>query len=71
MSKGQVKGRAAQVTGKIEEVAGKATGDRDLEAEGRVDKNVGKMRSTASGVKKDVKRHGAQDGVLGGSVNIR
>ncbi len=56
MSKGQVKGRAAKVTGKIEEVAGKATGDRDLEAEGRVDKKVGKMRSAASGVKKDVKR---------------
>jgi uncharacterized protein YjbJ (UPF0337 family) len=56
MTKGQVKGRVEQATGKIKEVAGKATGDRDLEAEGRVDKNVGKVRSTASDIKEDVKR---------------
>jgi uncharacterized protein YjbJ (UPF0337 family) len=56
MTKGQVKGRVEQATGKIKEVAGKATGDRDMEAEGRVDKNVGKVRSTASDIKEDVKR---------------
>jgi uncharacterized protein YjbJ (UPF0337 family) len=56
MTKGQVKGRVEQATGKIKEVAGKATGDRALEAEGRVDKNVGKVRSTASDIKDDIKR---------------
>jgi uncharacterized protein YjbJ (UPF0337 family) len=55
MTKGQVKGRVEQATGKIKEVAGKATGDRDMEAEGRVEKNVGKVRSTASDIKEDVK----------------
>ncbi len=56
MNKGQVKGRTEQATGKIKEVAGKATGDSDLDAEGRVDKNVGKVRSTASDVKEDIKK---------------
>lgn len=56
MNKGQVKGRVEQATGKIKEVAGKATGDSELESEGRVDKNVGKVRSTASDVKEDVKK---------------
>ncbi len=56
MNKGQVKGRTEQATGKIKEVAGKATGDSQLESEGRVDKNVGKVRSTASDIKEDVKK---------------
>ncbi len=56
VNKSQVKGRAEQAGGKIKEVAGKATGDKDLEAEGRADKDVGKLRSTAGDVKEDIKR---------------
>ena len=55
MNKDQVKGRAEEVKGNIKEVAGKAVGNRDLEAEGKVDKAGGKVQSTYGDTKEKAK----------------
>lgn len=55
MNKDQVKGRAEQAKGSIKETAGKAVGNKELEAEGKVDKAAGKTQATYGDVKKDVK----------------
>ena len=44
MDKDRIKGSAQQAKGKIKEVAGKATGDKKLEGEGKADKIGGKIR---------------------------
>jgi len=55
MNKDQVKGRAEQAKGSLKETAGKVVGNRDLEAEGQVDKAAGKAQATYGDVKEDVK----------------
>ena len=42
--KEQVKGAGQEAKGKFKEVTGRATGDRGLEAEGNIEKNIGKVR---------------------------
>lgn len=42
MNKNQVSGRVEQAKGAVKEVAGKAVGNASLEAEGNVQKNMGK-----------------------------
>ena len=56
MNKDQVKGRTNTATGKIKEVVGKATGDKDLEAKGTVEKVGGKVRSAYGDIKSDIKK---------------
>ncbi len=56
MNKDQVKGRTSTVTGKIKETVGKATGDKDLEVKGTVEKIGGKARATYGDVKSDIKK---------------
>jgi uncharacterized protein YjbJ (UPF0337 family) len=51
MDKDRIKGSAEQAKGKVKEVAGKATGDAKLEAEGKTDKAGGKIRNVIGGIK--------------------
>src|SRR5262249_44497283 len=51
MDKDRIKGSAQQAKGKVKEVAGKATGDKKLEGEGKADKIGGKIRNAVSGMK--------------------
>jgi len=46
MDKERIKGGLDKATGTIKENAGQMTGDRDLEAEGKLDKAEGKVRSS-------------------------
>ena len=51
MDKDRIKGSAQQAKGKVREVAGKATGDKKLEGEGKADKVGGKVRNAVGGMK--------------------
>jgi uncharacterized protein YjbJ (UPF0337 family) len=55
MNKDQVEGRVEQAKGAVKEGTGKALNDRDLEAEGTVDKAAGKTQSTVGDAKEKVK----------------
>ena len=44
MHKDEMKGAAKDVKGSIKQAAGKATGDKRMEAEGAVEKTVGKIQ---------------------------
>jgi uncharacterized protein YjbJ (UPF0337 family) len=55
MNKDQVKGRIDQAAGKIKEEAGDLVGNKKMEQEGRVEKNVGEGRAKLGDVKEDVK----------------
>jgi uncharacterized protein YjbJ (UPF0337 family) len=55
MNKDQVKGRVKEAKGKIKEVAGKLVGNESLEAEGKVQKTLGKAQAKFGDVKQDVK----------------
>jgi uncharacterized protein YjbJ (UPF0337 family) len=45
MDKDRIEGAGKQVKGAIKDAAGKVTGDRKLQAEGKADKLVGKVQS--------------------------
>jgi uncharacterized protein YjbJ (UPF0337 family) len=51
MDKQRIEGGLKKVTGTIKEKAGQMTGDRDLEAEGKMDKAEGKVRSAVGHAK--------------------
>src|SRR4051794_16695155 len=51
MDRQRVEGGLKKATGTIKEKAGQMTGDRDLEAEGKVDKGEGRVRSAVGKVK--------------------
>ena len=55
MNKDQVKGRIEQATGKVKEVAGKVTGDKELEQEGKVQNVGGKVQAGYGDLKEDIK----------------
>ena len=55
MNKDQVKGRVEEAKGNIKESTGKAVGNRDLEAEGTVDKAAGKAQKNYGDTKEKVK----------------
>ncbi len=55
MNKDQVKGRYEEAKGKVKEVAGNVTGDKELEIEGNIQKNLGKAQAGFGDVKEDVK----------------
>ncbi len=55
MNKEQVKGRAEEAVGKVKEVAGHVTGDKELEAKGDAQQVAGKVRATAGDTVEDVK----------------
>ena len=55
MNKDQVKGRVEQAKGSVKQTTGEALDDKDLEAEGAVDKAAGKAQATYGDVKEKVK----------------
>jgi uncharacterized protein YjbJ (UPF0337 family) len=55
MNKDQVKGRTDQAKGSVKEVTGKVVGNRNLEAEVKIDKSTGKARADYGDLKEDVK----------------
>jgi uncharacterized protein YjbJ (UPF0337 family) len=55
MNKDQVKGRAKELQGKINEVTGEVLGDKKLEVEGKIQQIGGKARAKLGDVKQNVK----------------
>lgn len=55
INKDQIKGRIKEAEGKVKEVAGKLVGNEDLEAKGRVQKDLGEAQAKFGDVKRDVK----------------
>lgn len=55
MDKEHLKGTAKKVEGGAKEAAGKVSGDRSLEAEGKLDKAEGEVRKTVGDVKDAVR----------------
>jgi uncharacterized protein YjbJ (UPF0337 family) len=55
MDREHVKGAADKAKGTIKETAGKLSGDRELEAEGKMDKAKGDVHNAAGNVKDAVR----------------
>ncbi len=55
MNKDQVKGRVEEAKGAVKETTGKVVGNKDLQAEGTVDKTAGKTRANYGDAKEKVK----------------
>ena len=55
VNKDQVNGVAKQVKGSVKQAAGKATGNRQTEAEGAVKKNAGKVQKAFGDAKQKIK----------------
>jgi uncharacterized protein YjbJ (UPF0337 family) len=58
MDREQVKGAADKVKGAIKDTAGKATGDKQLQTEGKIDKAKGSAHNLAGDVKDAVRKAG-------------
>jgi uncharacterized protein YjbJ (UPF0337 family) len=56
MNKDQVKGRYEEAKGKVKEVAGHVVGNKDVELEGIIQKNVGKAQAAVGDIKADLKK---------------
>ena len=56
MNKDQVKGRVDQAKGSAKNAAGKATGNKDLERKGSIQKAGGKVRAGYGDLKKEIKK---------------
>jgi uncharacterized protein YjbJ (UPF0337 family) len=56
MDREHVKGAADKAKGAIKDVAGKATGDKQLETEGKMDKAKGDLHKAAGDVKDAVRK---------------
>jgi uncharacterized protein YjbJ (UPF0337 family) len=55
MDKDRIKGAVEQAKGSVKEAVGKATGDAELEVEGRNEKAAGKVQNAIGGVKDAVR----------------
>lgn len=55
MDKDRIEGSAKQAGGAIKEAAGKALGDKKMEAEGAAKKTEGKVQNAAGGLKDKVR----------------
>ena len=56
MNKDQVKGRFEETKGKVKEVAGTITGNKDLEQKGKIQNLGGKIEAGFGDLKKDAKK---------------
>ncbi len=56
MNKDQIKGRVKEVEGKAKEAAGVILDDDEMELEGNVKKNIGKIQAEFGDLKEDVKK---------------
>ncbi|WP_019103436.1 CsbD family protein [Chromobacterium haemolyticum] len=54
INKDQIKGRAEEAKGKVKEVIGKAVGNKDLEAKGSIQKNLGAVQASVGDMKEDL-----------------
>jgi len=54
MNRDQIKGRMKDVGGKIQEKAGKATGNRSQQAKGLVNQGVGKVQKTVGDASNEI-----------------
>ena len=55
MDKKNIEGKLDKATGKIKEIGGVATDDRDLEAEGKIDQLKGKVKEGLGNLRERVK----------------
>jgi uncharacterized protein YjbJ (UPF0337 family) len=55
MDKKNIEGKVDKVTGKIKEVGGVATDDRDLEAEGKLDQIKGNVKEGLGNLRQGIK----------------
>jgi len=55
MNKDRVEGSLEQAKGKVKEVAGKVTGNKDLELKGKVQNIGGKIQAGCGDIKNDIK----------------
>ena len=55
LNKDQVEGRVEEGKGKVKEVTGNVIGDKKMEVEGNVQKNVGKAQAGFGDLKQDIK----------------
>lgn len=55
VNKDQIKGTAKQVKGAVKETAGKALGDKKMQAEGAVEKTAGKVQKGFGDAKEKIK----------------
>jgi len=55
VNKDQVEGRVEEGKGKVKEVTGKILGNKSMEVEGNIQKNVGKAQVGFGDLKKDIK----------------
>jgi uncharacterized protein YjbJ (UPF0337 family) len=53
-TKNQIKGRGRELKGNIKEKTGGATNNRDLQAEGMLERGGGKVQKKAGDIEKDV-----------------
>jgi uncharacterized protein YjbJ (UPF0337 family) len=60
MDKDRIAGAGKQLKGNIKEAAGKVTGDKKLETEGKADKVEGKVQNAVGGLK-DAARDALKD----------
>ena len=56
MNKDQIKGRVEEAKGKVKEVTGKLLDNDDMELEGNLQKNVGKVNAGFGGLKDDINK---------------
>jgi uncharacterized protein YjbJ (UPF0337 family) len=56
MNKDQVKGRVREAKGKVKEIAGKAVGNRRVEAEGDAEQLAGKVQKTYGDAKNEIRK---------------
>ncbi|MFI9201099.1 CsbD family protein [Streptomyces sp. NPDC053048] len=55
-AKDKAKAKAEQAKGRLKETTGKVTGDRRMEAEGRVEKTKGHLHDAVEKARRNVKR---------------
>jgi uncharacterized protein YjbJ (UPF0337 family) len=56
MNKDRIAGAAKAIKGLVKETVGKATGDAELEADGKPDKAEGRIQNAVGGIEDAVKR---------------
>jgi uncharacterized protein YjbJ (UPF0337 family) len=61
MNKDQVKGRAKETEGKINEVVGKVVDDKELQAKGKAQEVIGATRAKFGDIKQEVKDASKKD----------
>jgi len=56
INKDQVKGRTEEAQGKVKEVIGNASGNKDLRVKGNIQKNVGAVQAAVGDAKENIKK---------------